>query len=173
MMFHVEHQWHFAATIPDKLGDNVSRETCNTAPSAMTPFRDPSVKAAFDAYPPRVRARLLDLRELIYSTASELEGCGQIVECLKWGQPAYLTEKPKSGTTVRLDAIRGDLDGYGIFVHCQTRLIPTLRDIYEDVLVFEGSRGIRLSADKHFSETAIVHCLALALTYHRKPARTG
>ncbi len=136
----------------------------------MTPFQDKSVQSIFEAYADEVRAPLMALRELIFETAEQTGGCGQIVECLKWGQPAYLTEKPKSGTTIRIDAVRDDPTSYAIYFHCQTRMIPILRDIYENELAFEGNRAIRMSAKHQLPEPVIRHCLAMALTYHLKPA---
>ena len=135
----------------------------------MIPFLDSSVQSVFRAYPESIRAPLLDLRELIFRTAEQTEGCGQVRECLKWGQPAYLTEKPKSGTTIRIDAARDRPNSYAIFFHCQTRMIVTLRDLYEGELVFDGNRAIRMTTDKPPPEEIIKHCLAMALTYHLKP----
>ena len=135
----------------------------------MIPFRDSTVQSVFCAYPAPVRDPLLALRALIFETAEETEGCGQILECLKWGQPAYLTEKPKSGTTIRIDAAKDIPNEYAIFFHCQTRMIATLRDLYEDELVFDGNRAIRMTVDNPPPNEIIRHCLAMALTYHLKP----
>ena len=63
-------------------------------------FRDARVAAVFDGYPPALRARLLMLRTLIFDCAAATDGVGNLVETLKWGQPAYLTERPRSGTTI-------------------------------------------------------------------------
>ena len=136
----------------------------------MIPFQDETVQSVFEAYEPSVREPLLALRELIFETAEQTDRCGRVLECLKWGQPAYLTENPKSGTTIRIDAIKNVPNGYGIYFHCQTRLISTLRDQYENMLAFDGNRAIRLAADNPPSDEIIKHCLAMALTYHLKPA---
>ena len=137
----------------------------------MIPFPDSSVRSVFRAYPASVRAPLLSLRELIFETAEQTEGCDQVRECLKWGQPAYLTESPKSGTTIRIDAEKDTPNGYAIYFHCQTRMIGTLRDLFEDKLVFDGNRAIRMTADSPPPEEIIRHCLAMALTYHLKANR--
>ena len=134
----------------------------------VIPFVDSSVQSVFRAYPAPVRAPLLALRELIFVTAEQTEGCGQVRECLKWGQPAYLTENPKSGTTIRIDAAGDRQNSYAIFFHCQTRMIATFRDFYEDELVFDGNRAIRITAENPPPEEIIKHCLAMALTYRLK-----
>ena len=137
----------------------------------MTPFKDPNVGAVFDAHAPGVRKRSLALRELVFRTAAETEGCGTVIECLKWGQPAYLTERSKSGTAIPIDAVKDDSEACGIFAHCQTRLIPMLRDIYEGELDFEGNRAIRFAADRPPPEAIVKHCLTLALTYRVQKRR--
>ncbi len=98
-------------------------------------------------------------------TAAETEGVGEIVETLKWSQPSYLTVKPKSGTTIRIDA-HGD--GYAMFVNCKTTLVDTYRELYGDVLKFEGTRAVVFSANEELPEAEVRHCIALALTYHKR-----
>lgn len=58
------------------------------------------VRRRFDDYPQSVRPVMLRLRDLIYEVARATEGVGDLTETLKWGEPAYLTEKSKSGTTI-------------------------------------------------------------------------
>ncbi len=59
------------------------------------------VAAAFSVFPDRVRARLLEVRDLIFETAASAGGVGPLTETLKWGEPAYLTEATGSGSTIR------------------------------------------------------------------------
>lgn len=132
------------------------------------PFSDGQVDAVFAGYAEPVRARLLALRELIFDTAAETDGVGQLVETLKWGQPAYLTERPRTGSTLRIDALKGTDTGYAMFVHCQTTLVSTYREIYPDTFRFDGNRALLFSADTPVPEDPLKHCIALALTYHRR-----
>ena len=146
----------------------VSKTLTQPSPRGRGLFGDPSVKAVFDAYPASVRKCLLVLRRLIFETTAETEGVGEIVETLKWNQPAYLTQKPKSGTTIRLDALKGGAGGYAIYVPCSTTLVATYRELYSDVLSFEGNRAVVFSTRDELPEDVVRHCLALALTYHLK-----
>ena len=132
----------------------------------MTPFTDDAVESVFQSYPQAVRKSLLAVRELIFATAGETPGAGTIVECLKWGQPSYLTTAPKSGSTIRIDAVKNDPSKYGMYVHCRTSLVSTFRDIYEDRLTFQGNRALLMSCDDPIPENELRHCIALALTYH-------
>lgn len=129
---------------------------------------DPAVQAAFDAHPTAVRDRLLALRRLILETAGDTPGVGRIVETLKWGQPSYLTEAPKSGTPVRLGAVRSHPEEAALFVHCGTSLIETYDSLYGDTLRFEGRRAVLIPPEGPLAEDALRHCIALALTYHLK-----
>ena len=131
-------------------------------------FSNPAVEAVFAAYPRSLRAPLLDLRRMIFSVAAETDGVGTLVETLKWGQPSYLTERPKSGSTIRIDAVKGRTDRYALYVHCQTTLIPTYRELYPDDFTFEGKRALIFSTEDKVPQDALKHCIALALTYHAK-----
>jgi hypothetical protein len=129
------------------------------------------ITAVFNRYPQPIREKLWALRALVLETAAATPGAGQIVETLKWGQPSYLTVKPKSGTTIRLDAHNAARGQIGLYVHCQTNLIAAFRQRHPH-LTTEGSRAIILEADAPLPLDSLRDCIQLALTYHRsKPKR--
>lgn len=131
-------------------------------------FADARVKAVFDAHPRELRADLLTLRALIFDTAAETEGVGGLVETLKWGQPAYAPAKPRTGSTIRIDAL-GDRRGHtALFFHCQTTLVSDFRQRYPDLLAFQGNRAVVLAPGQELPRDALKHCIALALTYHAR-----
>ncbi|MGE0340410.1 MAG: DUF1801 domain-containing protein [Xanthobacteraceae bacterium] len=129
------------------------------------------VGKVFRAYPPKLRSKLLALREIVLSTAANTEGVGPIQETLKWGQPSYLTAQSGSGSTVRIGPVRGSGETYALFFHCQTDLVATFRELYPQKFAFEGNRAIVLDAKKTPDPKALAHCVALALTYHARKAR--
>ncbi|TQV77804.1 DUF1801 domain-containing protein [Denitrobaculum tricleocarpae] len=129
---------------------------------------DSAVKAVFDSYPPDVRESLLNLRSLILETATTTDEAGQLQETLKWGQPSYLTLKPKSGSTIRIDQVKGEAGRYALYCHCQTTLIEDFRALYPDEFRFEGNRAMVFEATDKPDEDALRHCIALALTYHAR-----
>jgi hypothetical protein len=109
---------------------------------------------------------------LILETAVSTPGVGQIVETLKWGQPSYLTVKPKSGTTIRIDAHNVRQGQIGLYVHCQTNLIATFCQRHP-TLITEGSRAIILDAHAPLPMEPLRDCIQLALCYHRnKPKQS-
>jgi hypothetical protein len=135
-------------------------------------FSDPAVEAAFSAYPKILRAKLLALRRLILDTAATTEGVGELEETLKWGQPSYLTAQTKSGSTVRIGET--GTNQYAMYVHCQTDLVGTFRELYPKQLSYGGNRSVIFDADDEIPEPELRHCVALALTYRlnkRKSSR--
>ncbi len=132
----------------------------------MPKFEDARVAAAFDAYPPTTRSKLLVLRKLIFETAARTDGVGCLEETLKWGQPSYLTAETKAGSTIRIDGLKDDSGGYAVYFTCHTNLVETFRALYPDKLNFEGNRSILLDADEPLPARELGHCIALALTYH-------
>lgn len=124
------------------------------------------VAGAFERLSDDALPRLLAIRDLIFKVAADTDGVGEIVETLKWGQPSYLTVRPKSGSTVRLGVSK---DGRpALFCHCQTTLVQQYRDLYEADFDFEGNRAVILKDDSSLPVAELEHCLALALTYHRR-----
>jgi hypothetical protein len=131
----------------------------------QTAFAEPAVEAVFQAYPGAVRQRLLALRRLIFATAASTAGVGRIEETLKWGRPSYLTH-PKSGSTIRIDQVPPG--SYALYVHCQTNLVASFRELYPTELAYGGNRSILLDAGRDPPEAILRHCIALALTYHSR-----
>lgn len=132
------------------------------------------MSAIVEAYPPAAREHFLVLRELVFESAERL-GVGPLEETLKWGEPAYLTSRSGSGTTIRIAWKQKTPEVVGIFVHCQTSLIDTFRTIYPE-LAYEGNRAILVSTDDIIPISSIKHCLEAALTYHsarKSPSRAN
>lgn len=124
--------------------------------------------ALIRAHPKATRDALLALRKLILATAAETQGIGKLVETTKWGEPAYLPKAPRVGTTVRINALKGSPDRVAMFFNCQTTLVASFRERYAGMLEFEGNRAIVLPVAKALPVKVLKHCIAMALTYHRR-----
>jgi len=133
------------------------------------PFRSPGVATVFAAYPAPLRAKLMALRTLIFETALA-EGVGRIEETLKWGQPSYLTPETRSGTTIRIDRDETFGGDYALYVNCRSNLVGEWRMHYPD-LIFGGNRSVHFSTADALPEEQVRHCIAMALTYHRRKKR--
>lgn len=134
-------------------------------------FTDPTVQAAFEAHPPAIKSRLMALRQLIFATAAKIDGVGPLEETLKWKQPSYLTTVSGSGSTIRIDQIK-NTDQCALYFNCQTNLVETFRSLYPQEFNYSGNRSINLPADADLPETALRHCIGLALTYHQGKRKT-
>ena len=130
------------------------------------PFSDSAVEEKFTTYPQEVRERLLYLRRLIFDVHAHTPGCGELVETLKWGQPAYLTQKPKSGSTLRIDASGPEGLDVSLYFICTTSLVNNFRDMYDDQLTLIDNRELKLVEGCDFPEEVLRHCIALTLTYN-------
>lgn len=127
---------------------------------------DPHVDHVFDGYPEPVRERLLSLRSLIYDVAQTTPGVGSLHETLKWGQPSYLTRETGSGTTVRIDQVKGEPHTYALFTSCQTPLVDTFRRAHGDAFRYDKNRAIVFDVADDVDDQAIREFVADALTYH-------
>jgi hypothetical protein len=131
------------------------------------------VAAAFDAFPPAARARLRELRTLILETAAATPGVGALTETLKWGEPAYLTEASKSGSTIRLGATLSDPPRCAIYLNCKTTLVAEYRAAFAEVFAFEGNRAVLLDPAAPLPTAALAQAITMALTYHRRKRKAA
>ncbi|WP_424930312.1 DUF1801 domain-containing protein [Amaricoccus tamworthensis] len=124
------------------------------------------VALVFQGFPSPARETVSEIRELIFSVADSTDGVGPLTECLKWGEPAYLTEKTKSGSTIRLGWKSAEPEICMMHFICHSGLIDTFWERFEDVLEFRGNRSIVLQAGEALPEDYLRACIALALTWH-------
>lgn len=131
----------------------------------QTPPLPTNVATAMRDFTATGRDVLLVVRDLIFQTAASNPSIGPLTETLKWGQPAYLTETSKSGSTIRL----GQQGPHGvIYLNCKTTLVDTLRDIYPNTFTYHGTRAVKFALDQPLPNDALAHCIEMALTYHLK-----
>jgi hypothetical protein len=124
------------------------------------------VAAAFARWPADVQDCARRLRALIFAVAEE-RGVGPLTETLKWGEPAYLADTSKSGSTIRLGRVPGR-PGAALLFNCRTSLIEGFRRDFASLFHFDGNRALILDPDSHPDEAALALCIGRALTYHWK-----
>ncbi len=127
-----------------------------------------AVYRALSSHSEHVRGRLLEIRQLIFTVAAEIGNVGPLTETLKWGEPAYLTEVSRSGTTIRLGATREAPQDSAVLFNCKTSLIAMARTAFPADFKFEGNRALVIPADRTIPQTPLLFCLSAALTYHRQ-----
>lgn len=128
-------------------------------------IENPDVSAVFEGYSEEFRARLMQLRSLIFEVVAENPVIGDIEETLKWGQISYLPVKRKIGTTIRIDQVK-NREQFALYVPCSTNLLDRYRSMFGDIFEYEGDRAIILNLEDDLPEDAIKDCIELALTYH-------
>jgi hypothetical protein len=131
----------------------------------MKKFKNPVVAEIFDSYPKHIRKKMLFLRQLVFDTASEIDGIGEIEETTKWGEPSYIA---KGGSTVRMDWKSKNPSQYAMYFHCKTKLVDTFKELYSNKLKFEGNRAIVFDVSEEVPVDELKHCIALSLTYHSR-----
>lgn len=130
----------------------------------MKLISDPRVVAVFENYPEQVKEQMLQLRELVLKTASEIDELKELEETLKWSEPSYLT---KYGSTIRMDWKIKSPDQFAIYFKCTSKLVTTFRTIYKDKFNFEDNRAIVFKLKEKIPVKELQHCITLALTYHK------
>ncbi|NQV98613.1 MAG: DUF1801 domain-containing protein [Rhodospirillales bacterium] len=139
----------------------------------IAPFPSAEVQTVFEAFPQPLKSRLMELRQRIFEVAASDPSIGPLLETLKWGQPGYLTPQTRSGTTLRIGPVKSAAGCYGLFVHCQTRLIADYRELYGNCLTFDGKRCIVFDPEQAPDAGVVDHCIRLALTYHLRKRKEG
>ncbi len=134
----------------------------------MNFVENPEVMAVFKLYPDPMRQKLLFLRQLVIETATNIAtdtaNNNSLQETLKWGEPAY---QSKNGSTIRMGWKKSPPHHYALYFHCKTKLVDTFREIYSDVLCFEGNRAIVFNGRSEIPVTEVKHCILLSLNYHK------
>ena len=131
----------------------------------MNKISDQDVAAVFDAYPAKVRTKLMKLRSLVLAVASGSPEIKTIDETLKWGEPSYIT---KQGSTLRMDWKPAKPDEYALYFNCNTSLIDTFKELFSDCFTFSGNRAILFGLTDQLPLRQLKHCILLTLTYHKR-----
>ncbi len=136
------------------------------------PPPSPEVDEVFLSYPEQIRRKLYRLRSLVLDTASATDGVGPITETLKWGEPAYLTNQSKAGSTIRIGWKQALPTQYAMYFNCRTGLVDTFRTLFPE-LNFVGNRALVFEVGDELPAEAVSRCIELALTHHlRKRKQT-
>lgn len=153
------------STGDDETVGSDNNDNDNEEDSMKIPEIPIKVLRVFSSYQTDHQTILLKIRQLIFETASTDKCIGPLTETLKWGEPAYLTEETKSGSTLRL-GISKDSQGPAVFVSCNTALIQNFKQLGSDSLSFIPPREISFPEWKDDVCEALRRCIYMTLTYH-------
>ncbi len=110
-----------------------------------------------------IRKTLLSVRQMIKQVAAEIDDNNGVEETIKWSEPSYVT---KNGSTIRINRYK-ETSKVALYFNCQSRLVETFREIYGDCFEYEANRAIILKTEQPLLENELLHCIQLALTYHK------
>lgn len=133
----------------------------------------PEVLKAYEKYKDDDRQVLLELRHLVIKTARDDNRIGKLTETLKWGEPAFLTDETKAGSTLRLGYSKLS-NSPALFVSCSTPLLMTLKELdTAGVLQYHGLRDIAVPNITSKNTGMIQTCILKTLTYHLDKKKTS
>lgn len=125
---------------------------------------NPKVDEIFANYPEAVRSKMQFLRELVIETAEETDGIEELEECLKWGEPSFVT---KNGSTLRMDWKAKTPEQYAMYFQCSSRLVSTFKAVFNRSFQYEGNRAIVFQLNQKINERELKLCIKAALSYHK------
>ena len=117
-------------------------------------------------WPEQAASHFSTLRDTISKAAVDMPDVGPITETLKWGEPAWLPERPRVGTTIRAAWSQKRPKAFGIFLNCRTNLVDTMRDLYPDAFTYHGTRGLLTPLASELPREPLDHVVRMALRYH-------
>lgn len=123
------------------------------------------VFSVFDSFTPEQRIALLEVRGLIFEIAGTDPRIGQVEETLRWGEPAYITMRKKTGSTIRL-AVEASSQMPALFFNCKTTLVEEFREQFGGLLRYSKNRAVLVDMQDDRVKVALRICIANALTYH-------
>ena len=131
-----------------------------------TPPRE--FQAILNTYPDNARQVFMQVRQIMHQITAENPKIGPLSEVLKWGEPAFVTEASKSGSTIRMVWDPEAPEKMGLFFNCKTTLVENMRHIYRDKFEYEDNRGVFFALNEKIPVNAIAHICEMAMAYHLK-----
>lgn len=109
--------------------------------------------------------KVMEIRNWIYEIAESNDLIGEIEECMKWGQPSFLTPKTKSGSTIRIGKV--DDSEFALYFNCKTTIAKEIAREFPEWNC-DGKRALYFKANQKLSKTKLITCLNKALLYHKR-----
>ncbi|GHA59542.1 hypothetical protein GCM10008927_26370 [Amylibacter ulvae] len=127
------------------------------------PISNPQIEQAYASFPENVHEGANRLRDLILTTGAQLADVDNITECLRWGQPSYISP---IGTALRIGVPKSG--GFGLFTHCQSNVISNFTQTFGPDFRFDGNRGVLFETENDIQPDKLRLMIEHALTYKLK-----
>ncbi|MBM9548127.1 DUF1801 domain-containing protein [Leptospira sp. 201903074] len=129
------------------------------------PVPSESLSSYYFNLTPVMLDKFMEIRNWIYEISQSNDQIGEIEECIKWGQPSFLTPKTKSGSTIRIGKVNDS--EYALYFNCKTSIAQEIAIEFPE-LKCDGKRALYLEANQKLSKTKLIVCLKKALLYHKR-----
>lgn len=132
-----------------------------------TKFKFPSeeVSSYYFNLTPMMLEKFMEIRNWIYELSEKDQRIGEIEECLKWGEPSFLTPKTKSGSTIRIAKVN-EFE-FALYFNCKTTIAKEIAMEFPEWNC-DGKRALYFSVTKKLSKPKLIVCLKKALLYHKR-----
>ena len=121
------------------------------------------VEQVIEHYPSDAKLTFTKVRELVINAAIATAGLENTQETLKWGEPSYLAD---GGSTVRMKWTEKQPEQFSLFFNCNSILVETFRELYQDEFVFDGNRAMSFKLSDPIPAEALEHCISMSMQYH-------
>lgn len=132
----------------------------------MLPTLPSDLQNVLNGWPKDAQTYFHDLRNIVHNAAGANPVVGPLTETLKWGEPSFLTDKSRSGTTLRAAWKSKTPNEMGLFVICRTDMLEQVRALYPEAFRYEGTRAAYLTLSHPIPEDAVSYLTSRAQTYH-------
>ena len=119
------------------------------------------------ALPEPVRARLREIRDLIFVVAAETEGVGPLTETLNGANPPIMTARAGAERQSGWASQDRHTESCAMLFNCKTTLVETFRTHFAEISYSRAIAHLRAHLGTLAIEPLIL-CLRAALTYHQR-----
>ncbi len=123
-----------------------------------------NLNALIEEYPPEIRKRFQEFRNLVMQVLSEIESVSRLDINIKWGEPSF---RSNIGSPFRFGWKPTNPNNFGIYFICTTTLVETFKQLYPGLFKFDENRGLIFNLNNTLPKEPLDHCLKLALTYKK------
>ncbi|MCW7457556.1 hypothetical protein ND856_02630 [Leptospira bandrabouensis] len=147
-----------------------SKSNFKTNSKLKHPLPSEEITSYYFNLTPAMLEKFMEIRNWIYELSFADEKIGEIEECLKWGEPSFLTPKTKSGSTIRMAKVNDS--EFALYFNCKTSIAKEISIEFPEFNC-DGKRALYLSASNKLPKTKLIVCLKKALLYHKRKSETN
>jgi hypothetical protein len=130
----------------------------------MKRFSEPDVKKVYESLPASHKRYAYQVRDWIWEAVEGMDLDCNVVETLKWGEPSYLPDKPRIGSTLRIGQF--DEEHIALYFNCQTMLVENFRSMFGSEVEYSKNRAVLFNVSEPLPESIVKACASKTFRYH-------